>query len=229
MTTLLKLSPLNGAAERLGARWLEMAGWRCPEAYGDLEAEIAAIRAGCGLVDVSASGKLQIEGGQARPMLAAALGATPEAIGGYARVEAGDLYCLRPDMYFLLTPPGAESVTRVGLEAAAAGHGSLVTVTDLTHGLGGIALVGPRAVDVLRRVCGLDFDEAAFPNLTASQSSLAKTRQLILRRDRGRLPAYITFGARSLAAYVWGVLLDAGRTVGIAPVGLAALRSVEAG
>jgi sarcosine oxidase subunit alpha len=227
MTTLLKLSPLDGAAERLGAHWQELAGWRCPEAYNGVEPEMAAIRVGCGLADVSASGKLQVEGSQARAMLAAALGAAPDGIGGYARVEAGDLYCLRPDMYFLLTPPGAETASREGLDAAAAGLAELVTVTDLTHGLAGIELVGPRAVDVLRRVCGLDFDEAAFPNLTAQQSSLAKTRQLIIRHDRGSLPAYVTLGARSLAAYVWGVLLDAGHTVGIAPVGLAALRSLE--
>lgn len=227
MTTLLKLSPLNGAVERLGAHLQELAGWRCAESYGGLEAELAAIRVGCGLADVSAMGKLQVEGSQAHAILAAALGAAPEAVGGYARVEAGDLCCLRPDMYFLLTPPGAETAARERLEAAVAGQHDLVTVTDLTHGLSGIELVGPRAVDVLRRVCGLDFDEAAFPNLTAQQSSLAKTRQLILRRDRGSLPAYVTLGARSLATYVWGVLLDAGHTVGVAPVGLAALRSLE--
>jgi heterotetrameric sarcosine oxidase gamma subunit len=229
MTTLLKLSPLNAAAERLGAHWLENAGWRCPEAYAGLEAETAAVRAGCGLADVSATGKLQIEGGQARPTLAAALGAAPEAVGGYARVEAGELLCLRPDMYFLLTPPGAETAARVRLEAIAAGQASLVTVTDLTHGLAGIELVGPRAVDVMRRVCGLDFDGSAFPNLTARQSSLAKTRHLILRRDVATLPAYLTFGPRSLAAYVWGVLLEAGQSAGITPVGLAALRSLEPG
>jgi sarcosine oxidase subunit alpha len=229
MTTLLKLSPLNSATERLGAHWQELAGWRCAESYAGVEAETAAIRVGCGLVDVSGMGKLQVEGSQAHAILAAALGAAPEAIGGYARVEVGELLCLRPDMYFLLTQPGAEAAALERLDAAAAGLAELVTVTDLTQGLAGIELVGPRAVDVLRRVCGLDFDEAAFPNLTAQQSSLAKTRHLILRRDLGRLPAYVTFGARSLAVYVWGVLLEAGQSTGIAPVGLAALRSLEPG
>ena len=54
--------------------------------------------------------------------------------------------------------------------------------------------------DLLDMRDGLDFAEASFPNNRARQSSLAKTRQLILRRDFGALPAYTVIGARSLAA-----------------------------
>ena len=227
MTTPIRLSPLNATAERLGAHWQDVAGWRCVEDYGNPAAEVAALRAGAGLADVSAAGKIQIEGRPAATALAAALGASPAAVGDHVRVPAGDLYCLRPDMYFLRTTPGAEVAARATLEAAAAAQADLLTVTDVTHGLAGIALVGPRAVDVLARVCGLDFSAAAFPNQAARQSSVAKIRQLIINQDRGGLPAYTLFGARSLAAYLWGVLLDAGRPFDLTPVGLEALSTLE--
>jgi heterotetrameric sarcosine oxidase gamma subunit len=228
MTPPLKLSALNATAERLGARWQELAGWRCAQAYGDAGAEAAAARAGAGLADVSALGKIQIEGRQASTVLSAALGAAPGAVGGHARVAAGDLYGLRPDMYFLRTAPGAELAALAALETAAAAHPDLVTVTDVTHGLAGIELVGPRAVDVLTRVCGLDFSPVSFPVDAARQTSVAKTRQLILHHTRGGLPSYTLFGARSLAAYLWGVLLEAGQPFGLTPVGQEALSALEA-
>jgi sarcosine oxidase subunit alpha len=228
MTTPTKLSPLNATTEKLGAaRWLDIAGWRCVDDYGNPAAEVAALRAGAGLADVSQIGKIQIEGRRAAALLAAALGAVPQAVGGHARVAAGDLYCLRPDLYFLSVLPGTESGVCATLAGAAAGP-DLVTVTDVTHGLAAIELVGPRAVEVMTRVCGLDFSPAAFPSICAQQSSVAKTKQLIVHRDRGGVPSYLLFGARSLAGYVWGVLLDAGRPWGVTPVGLEALSTLEA-
>jgi heterotetrameric sarcosine oxidase gamma subunit len=228
MTTPIKLSPLSGTAERLGARWLEVAGWRCAEDYGNPAVEVAAMRAGAGLADVSQIGKIQIEGQRAAAMLAATLGASPEAVGDHVHVPAGDLYCLRPDIYFLSVLSGTEAGVVATLADASGARPDLVTVTDVTHGLAGIELVGPRAVDVMTRVCGLDFSHAAFPNQAARQSSVAKTRQLIISRDRGALPSYTMFGARSLAAYLWGVLLDAGRPFGLTPIGMEALSTLEA-
>ena len=224
--TPVKLSPLNAVSEKLGAHWLEVAGWRCVDDYGNPAAEAAALRAGGGLADVSQIGKIQIEGQQAAALLTSALGGAPEAVGGYAQVAAGDLYCLRPDMFFLSARPGAEAETAAALAGAAAGQPNLVTVTDLTHGLAAMELVGPRVVEVLSRVCGLDFSPAAFPSPAARQSSVAKTRQIILHKDRG-LPCYTLYGGRSLAAYVWGVLLEAGRPFGLTPVGLEALSTLD--
>src|SRR5690242_17142612 len=121
MTTPLKHSPLNGTAEKLGAHWLEIAGWRCVKDFGNPAAEAATLRASAGLADISQIGKIQIEGAQATAMLAATLGAAPQAVGGHVLVTAGDLYCLRPDMYFLSVPPGTEAGVTASLSGAAAG------------------------------------------------------------------------------------------------------------
>ena len=61
------------------------------------------------------------------------------------------------------------------------------------------------------------------PNETAKQSSLAKTTQLIIRRDIGELPAFSIIGAQSLGPYVWDTMIEAGREFGLVPIGRAAL------
>ncbi|MCP5095608.1 MAG: hypothetical protein GY943_08660, partial [Chloroflexi bacterium] len=67
--------------------------------------------------------------------------------------------------------------------------------------------------------------DSEFPNGMAKQSSVAKTTQIIIRRDLGNMPAYALIGGRSLAVYLWQTILEAGQDLGIQPVGLEALSS----
>jgi glycine cleavage system aminomethyltransferase T len=90
-----------------------------------------------------------------------------------------------------------------------------------------LTLIGPRCRQILSKVCALDFHPDSFPQLGVKVTSLAKTRQIIMRRDRPGLPAFSLAGAPSLAAYVWDTLLEAGREFGLVPIGLAALRQLE--
>jgi heterotetrameric sarcosine oxidase gamma subunit len=227
MNTPVRCTPLYETAQALGARFIEVGQWRFAEVYTGVEAEIAAIRAGCGLADVSPHGKVQIEGEAAFQALAAAFGQAPDAISAGVTVDAGHLYRLRRDLFFLSTPPGGEATALARIAAAAGQQGAFVTATDLSHALSDLRLIGPASAQVLAKVCGLDFRPAAFPNLTAKYSSLAKTRQLIIRRDFGPLPAYTFLGDASLAAYVWGVVMEAGREFGVQPVGVGALKALE--
>jgi len=86
---------------------------------------------------------------------------------------------------------------------AASPHSGLLTVTDVTHAHGLLQLVGPHAPDVLPKLCGLDSDDAMFPDRHVSQTSLAKIAALILRLDVSGGRAYWVMVERSLAAYVW--------------------------
>ncbi len=225
--TPIRLSPLHPATQLHQPTVIDLAGWRIPEAYAAVEQEVAAVRAACGLADVSPHGKIQIEGAQAQAAVAGAFGGAPEGVGAGRRVEAGHVFCLRPDMYFLVTPPGGEAAALARLEAAISARSDLVTATDLTHGLADMRLIGPASRAVLSQLCALDFDPGRFPDLSARQTSVAKTRQLILRRDFGDLPAYTLLGAQSLGAYLWRTVMEAGREFGLTPVGVAALRQLE--
>jgi heterotetrameric sarcosine oxidase gamma subunit len=222
-----RLSPLYSTTQRLGAKFADVAGWRVVTRYTSVEAEMKAAREGVGLADVTPHGKLHIEGDAAPEAARATFGAAPEQIGSGLPVDAGQLYRLRHDQFYLSTPPGGESAAQARLEAVIAASALFVTVADQTQGLADLRLIGPASAAVLSKLCGLDFRPEAFPDQAARQTSLAKTKQLILRRDFGPLPAYTVIGAQSLSAYVWEAMMQAGHEFGIAAIGLEALRELE--
>ncbi len=228
MNVPTKLTPLYVTTQKHGAQFVDVAGWRFPRVYTSVEQEMAAARSLCALGDVTPHGKVQIEGAEAAAAVRAALGEAPKEIGRGIHVEAGYVYRLRHDIFYLSTPPSQERDALSRLEAALRQAPLFVTVTDVTHGLADLRLVGPASRTVLSKLCGLDFHPEVFPDMTAKQTSLAKTRQMLIRRDFGELPAYNVIGAQSLAVYLWSVILDAGHEFGIVPIGAAAMAALEA-
>jgi sarcosine oxidase, subunit alpha len=174
---------------------------------------------GVALLDDSANGKVMVQGTAAAAALAAAWGTPALGIGEGAAAGPGGVYCLRSDLYLVHMPAGAAQTAAAELLAAVATLDGLVTITDVTHGRVELRLIGPRSADLLSRLCGLDFHPQAFPNRSARYSSVAKTRQLVIRRDVGDLPAYTLVGGRSYAAYLWQTVLQAGVDLGVTPIG----------
>ncbi len=217
--TPIKLTPLHSIAQRLGATFTEQRGWRIPEVYTTPEAEIASARERIALADETPNGKLLLEGDQAESVLIGAFD-----LGSLKINEGRDgIYRLRGDLFFISTPPGKEVSAQKKLATGSAASEQFVTVTDITHGRAEIRVIGSDSQALLSKVCGLDFHLSAFPNETAKQSSLAKTTQLIIRRDIGELPAFSIIGAQSLGPYVWDTVMEAGREFGLVAIGLSAL------
>lgn len=223
----IRHSPLVATAQQLGAEFTEVGGWKFAKRFTSVEAEMAAARKSVALADSSPHGKVQIEGDAAEAALKAAFGVAPATIGSGASTSAGHLYRLRRDVFYMSTGPGGEQRAIEQVEAAARQASLFVTVTDLSQGLTDIRLIGPRAREVLSKVCALDFAPDKFPDQIIQQTSLAKTKQMLLRRDFGALPAFQIIGAQSLAAYVWEVLMEAGKEFGVVPIGVAAMRDLE--
>lgn len=222
MNQPIQYSPLHSTAQALAAHFTEVAGWRVPDSFTGVEAETAAARQRVALADASANGKILVQGQAAAEVLLA----LSLEIGAGMATSLGHIYRLRSDLFFVSTPPDAASDALQSIQAAASAAPGLVTATDVTHGRAQLQLVGPNSRDLLSRLCGLDFAPGAFPNLAARQTSVAKTTQLVIRRDLGQLPAFAIIGARSLAAYLWGTIIEAGRDLGITPIGQAALQEI---
>ena len=220
--TPIKLTPLYSTAQRIGATFTERRGWRIPEVYTTLEAEIAAAQERLALADETPNGKLLLEGDQAESVLIDVFD-----LGSLKINEGRDgIYRLRNDLFFIITPPSKEVSAQKKLTTASAASEQFVTVTDVTHGRAEIRVIGPNSQELLSKVCGLDFHPSAFPNEAAKQSSLAKTTQLIIRCDIGELPAFSIIGSQSLGPYVWDTLMEAGREFGGVPIGRAALAAL---
>ena len=220
-------TPLHGRWEALGAHLIEVAGWQVPERFGDGAPEARAAREGAALGDETPRAKLLVQGAEAAAAVAAATGLAAPRVGDVSggRVTACGL---RPDLLFVAAGPGEGEGILKTLEQAAAAASGLVTVTDVTHGRFEYRIVGPEAPRLLSKVCGLDFDDDAFPDRRCRETSVARVKALVVRADAGGLPTWRILGGRALGAYVWDILMEAGAELGIAPIGAAALRELEA-
>lgn len=161
--------------------------------------------AGVGVGYASHLGLLNIRGRSAGTWAQQVYSVPVGKVGSVVAVTDGLLARLRQDELALLSPQVHTSLERW----QAVSSDTLLTLTDVTHGRGFLALAGARTAEVLAKVCGLNFSDAAFPNLYAAQTLLAKVRALVLRADAAQLPLYHLIVDRSLTAYVWDVLLDA--------------------
>ena len=220
-------TPLHDRWPALGAHLTEVAGWRVPERFGDGAEEAGAAREGVALGDETPRAKLLVQGEDAAGVVSAATGSAAPPAGGVSgdRVTA----CrLRPDLLLVAAAPGEGEAVLAALEESAAEAPGLVTVTDVTHGRFEYRIVGPEAPRLLSKVCGLDFDAGAFPDRCARETSVARVKALVVRSDAGELPAYRVLGGRAQGAYVWDILMEAGAELGIAPIGAAALRELQA-
>lgn len=225
MTTPLQLTPTYHHAKTNGARFQDLAGWRLVHDFGDAAAEREAVRGAAGLYDASASGKLLIEGSAAMTLWPGLWAAPTLAVGAGIAIETGMLYRLRADLCLLHTPPGGQTQAAGALAQVISAQKGLISLTDMTHGWAELRLIGPASREVLSRLCGLDLSQAAYPDHHAAFTSVAKTRQLLLRQDADALPAFSLIGARSLAVYLWQTLLAAGQDLGLQAVGWAAIGS----
>lgn len=217
----IKLSPLHQIIQQAGVSLGDFAGWQVADHYGDTAAEETAVHHHVGLVDLSAGGKVMIQGEQAETAVATLLAGTTLSINQGASLGNGvEAYRLRSDQFIFLTPPGGETRLMRQLETARQSVESLITITDITHGRAQIGLIGPHSAELLSRLCGLDFHPSVFPKGTAKQTSVAKTTQLVVYHDFADAVAYSVIGGRSLAAYLWETVLVAGRDLGGRPVGV---------
>ncbi len=222
-----RVSAMHAAHVALGASFRDEDDWRVVEAYGVPADEAARARAGVGLADASACGKLSLRGDGVDALLAKAVGVErlPDRTAERLRVNgARTLACrLAEDDLLLLTPPADAALVADVLEQAAGGVGCL-HLTDLTSGLAVLDLLGPRARDLLTRLSPLDL--APIPPLAVVQGELARVHAILVRLDRPE--GFRALVAREHGAFVWETLVGAGRDLGLTPVGAAA-RAMLAG
>jgi len=121
--------------------------------------------------------------------------------------QAGDtrLLWLGPDEWQVQTPDALRASVLAQLRASL--QGLHAAVTDVSDGYAEIVLDHPRAAEVLARGCPLDLHPSAFAVGRCGQTLLGKAGVLLVREGPGR---FAITARRSLAAYVFRVLQDAG-------------------
>jgi aminomethyltransferase len=154
----LQRTPLHERHVRLGARMVPFAGWELPVQYGGVIPEHRAVRADCGVFDVSHMGQLEVEGPRAHEFLQSLLANDLDRIEpGAAQYtlltnERGGIiddlivYRLEPRRYLLVVNAG-NTEAAFGWIKEREVRGSEVTDRSGEYSL--LAVQGPHAIERL--------------------------------------------------------------------------------
>jgi sarcosine oxidase subunit alpha len=112
-------------------------------------------------------------------------------------------------------------------ETLGGGPDGCAHVVDLTSGLAGVRMIGPKAGPLLAHVTELDTSPTAFPDMGCAQGKVAEVHGTLLRMDLGGVPSYDLYFSRDFGEYMWETLVEAGGLLGAAPVGIDAMDRLQ--
>ena len=227
-------TPLFQAHVSAGARIVPFGGWEMPLQYQGILAEARAVRAACGVFDVSHMGRLWIQGPGAGPFLQHAVTADVLSLR-LARAR----YCfilnqragviddcivtrLAPDRFLLVCNAGNRPVVVSWLRSLATAFD--VSLTDATRETAMIAVQGPSAlqtVDTLTSIFTYPEKPSAlrfFASVEPGWHNAADDPALVSRTGYAGEDGVEIVLPASRGPYLWLALLDHGAT----PCGLGA-------
>ncbi|MGX0978223.1 glycine cleavage system aminomethyltransferase T/glycine/D-amino acid oxidase-like deaminating enzyme [Roseovarius sp. MBR-51] len=249
----VRRTPFHAQLLAQGAVMGELAGWERANWYADAGqereyqyswkrqnwfenagAEVRAIREAVGMYDMSSFGKLRVEGAGAEAFLNHVCGADMSVAPGrivYTQflnakggIEADVTVTRLSETAFLVVTPAA---TRLADETWLRRHVGerAVVITDVTAGEGVLAVMGPKARDLMRAVSPDDFSNASHPFGQARQIEIGMG---VARAHRvsyvGELGWEIYVSAE-MCGHVFEVLHAAGADHGLKLCGMHAMDS----
>jgi folate-binding protein YgfZ len=185
-------------------------------AFGDPEAEYAAIRGGAGLIDAAQRGTLLVTGADRRGFLDRMLTQDLKDLVPWTARESFWLTRQgRIEADLLLVETGDRILADLDVHAAAscaAGLGGYifgedVSVADATGSFHRLAIHGPGAIDLCARAAGGAPIEIG--DLRARSCDIAGASVVVARRDQAGVPGLELFVPREAALGAWDALLDA--------------------
>lgn len=225
----LKHTPLYTEHQKLGARLVPYAGWHMPVQYTGIVAEHISVREHAGLFDVSHMGRLEITGSDA---LAAVNRLITNDLSRIADGRALYACCCRDDGGILDDViVYRHSPDRILVVCNASNHGKILAhfsqelsvrarLADRTETTSLIALQGPEAATILDRVC--PSKPSTLPRFHFTETNLDGISVTVARTGYTGEDGFELFTPESAAVACWNVLLDAGKSSGISPIGLGA-------
>ncbi|GIT93048.1 sarcosine dehydrogenase [Jannaschia pagri] len=192
----IRRSPFHAQLGELGAVFGEFAGWERanwfawpgePREYqyswgpqnwfANAAHEHTRIREGCGFYDMSSFGKIKIDGVHAEAFLNRVCGgdmAVPpgkivytQMLNSRGGVEADVTVTRLSEFSYLMVTPAATLVKDMAWLRRHEDPEDAIFITDITAGEAVLAVMGPKARDVLQAISPADFSNEAFPFGTA--------------------------------------------------------------
>jgi aminomethyltransferase len=241
----LRKTPLNALHRRLGAKMVNFGGWDMPVEYpsvGGLVAEHKAVRGAVGMFDVSHMGDIRIRTGNTP-------GGALAAVQHLSMNDASKLAIGQAHYSALLYPQGTfvddVIVHRLGdddyLFVINAGtrekdinwvrentKGFDCVVEDLSDSFTQLAIQGPRAIDVMRKLTDANLD--GIKNYWFTHGTICGLKNILIARTgytgEDGFEIYVP-SDQATSERVWNEVMEAGREFGIVPAGLGARNTLR--
>ncbi len=238
----VRRTPFHEHLKAKGAVFGEIAGWERANWYANVEQkknyayswkrqnwfhnaaeEHATVRTGVGIYDMSSFGKLRVEGRDAEPFLNRLCGADMSVPAGkivYTQflnqtggIEADVTVTRLNETAYLIVTPAA---TRLADETWLRRHirEEQVIITDVTAGEGVLAVMGPKARDLMKAVSPNDFSNAVNPFGTMQEIELGMGQARAHRVSYVGELGWEIYISSDMAAHAFETLWDAGQDYG---------------
>jgi aminomethyltransferase len=245
VATELRKTSLNAMHRKLGARMVNFGGWDMPVEYpatGGLMAEHKAVRTGVGVFDVSHMGDIRIHTGKTP-------GGALTAVQHLSMNDASKLAIGQAHYSAMLYPQGTfvddVIVHRLGeddfLFVINAGTrekdiswvrqnlaGFDCGIHDLSDAYTQLAIQGPRAVDVLKKLTDANLD--TIKNYWFTHGTVCGLPERLIARTgytgEDGFEIYLPSDVAT-SEQIWDAVMDAGKTFGILPCGLGARNTLR--
>jgi sarcosine oxidase subunit alpha len=238
---------LDAEHEALGAVWMPAGNWRRPEYYAlpgksredAIQAEVRAVRARVGLIDVGTLGKIEVHGPHAAEFLERVYtGRYAKLAIGMSRyglmldesgvvVDDGVIARLGPESFYFTTTTGNSATLFREFGRLSTWWGLPVGLVNLTGHFSAFNLAGPASSAVLTEHTELDLSDQAFPYLGVREGLIAGAPCRILRVGFVGELGYEIHLPADYALEVWQALRTSGARVGLQPFGVEAQRMLR--
>jgi aminomethyltransferase len=235
----LRKTALNATHRRLGAKMVDFGGWDMPVEYSGLIAEHMAVRTGVGVFDVSHMGDIQLRGpGSLAAVQHISMNDAAKLKEGQAHysallypngtfVDDVIVHKFSENDYLLVINAGTrEKDVNWVRQNVGRMHG--VHVSDYSDYYTQLAIQGPKAVEVLRKLTDRDLD--AIKNYWFTWGTVCGLHNTLIARTgytgEDGFEIYIPSDLET-SERVWNEVLEAGREFGILPCGLGARNTLR--
>ncbi len=212
------ISAIHEFHEKNNAILIEVNGWMMPKRYSVIKDELRIVKNFVGIHDISSKTKLIVHGDDVFKVFSDKFEIISELNRKVIFLRSCNygfelmLARLTNKEYFIVADAEFKNeVTEIFKNDN--------PFVDVTSGLTGIRLIGPKAKGIISSVSAFDIRDKMFPDLSIAQISLMHQHAYLLRADiQGQL-CYDIFITREIGLFVWNQIISLGNSEGIAPIG----------
>ena len=213
----IAISAIHEFHENNNAILAEVDGWMLPKRYAAIKDEYEIVENFVGIHDISSKVKLILHGDNVFEVLSEKFEVFKQnhKVIFMRSFEYGFEFILAKltkTQWLLLADQYLKNMLIQSVEKA-------MPFVDITSGLTGIRLIGPKSRKVMHSITTFDIRDKMFPDLAVAQISLMHQHAYLVRADIQDKLCYQIFVGREIGLYVWNQIINLGNSMGVAPVG----------